>query len=383
MNVELAALERVECLLAALRRVVAAASPERTALAARLESTTGLSSAGIEWAIEHCLEQSPSDAELRRLVAGVAQAPRAHVILPASVFVAAHRALALALAAAPQVFVKPSRREPALIEALHAQAPGLFQVVEQIQPEPGDHVFAYGSDTTLEALRRSLPKASVLHAHGSGFGVAVVDLEAAPAVRLAADESEASARAEGDTDRAIARAIAEDTACFDQRGCLSPRFVLALADPPRARRFAERLANELAELERHLPLGRLDPDEQAEVTWHRQCAACFGDVLAAGSGSVSLRDAAEPAWLDQEGLAALEVPPAGRNLEVIAVRRLEPALEALRPWLTTVGCSSAALEARVRPLLRPIRIAPLGRMQRPPFDGPVDRRANPRGEVIG
>jgi hypothetical protein len=383
MNVELTALERVERLLAALCRVVAAASPERTALVARLESTTGLSSAGIEWAIEHCLEHSPSDAELRRLVAGVAQAPRAHVILPASVFVAAHRALALALAAAPQVFVKPSRREPALIEALHAQTPGLFQVVEQIQPEPGDHVFAYGSDTTLEALRRSLPKATVLHAHGSGFGVAVVDLEAAPAVRLAADESEASARVDANTDRAIARAIAEDTACFDQRGCLSPRFVLALADPPRARRFAERLANELAALERHLPPGRLDPDEQAEVTWHRQCAACFGDVLAAGSGSVSLRDAAEPAWLDEEGLAALEVPPAGRNLEVIAVRRLEPALEALRPWLTTVGCSSAALEARVHPLLGSIRIAPLGRMQRPPFDGPVDRRANPRGEVIG
>jgi hypothetical protein len=378
MNAELEAIERIERLLAALRRAVAPGSRERAALAARLESTTGLSSAGIQWSIEHCLEQSPSDAELRRLVAGVAQAPRAHVILPASVFVAAHRALALALAAAPHVFVKPSRREPALIEALHAQAPGLFHVVEQIQPEPGDHVFAYGSDTTLEALRRSLPKASVLHAHGSGFGVAVVDLGAAPPACAphVTDDPEA------DTDRAMARAIAEDTACFDQRGCLSPRFVLALADPARARRFAERLASELAELEHRLPLGRLDPGEQAEVTWHRQCAACFGDVLAAGAGSVSLRDPVEPAWLDDEGLTALEIPPAGRHLEVVAVRRLESALTTLRPWLTTVGCSSAALEASVRPLLDPIRVAPLGSMQRPPFDGPVDRRTNPRGEII-
>jgi hypothetical protein len=385
MDAERAALERLERLLAALRRAVAVASPERAALTARLENTTGLSSAGIEWAIEHCLEQDPSEIELRRLVAGVAQAPRAHVILPASVFVAAHRALALALAAAPQVFVKPSRREPALIEALHAQAPGLFQVVEQIRPEPGDHVFAYGSDTTLEALRRSLPNAAVLHAHGSGFGVAVVDLEAAPssgAPHTADADADADAEAEADSDRAMARAIAQDTACFDQRGCLSPRFVLALADPPRARRFAERLANELAEIERRLPPGRLDPGEQAEVTWHRQCAACFGDVLAAGAGSVSLRDAAQPAWLD-DGLAALEIPPAGRHLEVVAVRRLEPVLTALRPWLTTIGCSSAALEARLRPLLAPIRVAPLGSMQRPPFDGPVDRRADPRGEIIG
>lgn len=385
MEPQLAALERLARLLAAARRAVAPASPVRSSLAARLQITTGLSSAGVRWAIDHCLEQNPSDAELGRLVARVAPAPRAHVILPGSVFVAAHRALALALAAAPKVFVKPSRREPALIAALHAQAPGLFEVVERIVPEPGDHVFAYGSDTTLEDLRRSLPKGTVLHAHGSGFGVAVVDLETAPSASAHRDtgepEAEASVNAVATSDRAMARAIAADTACFDQRGCLSPRFVLALADPLRARRFAATLASELAELERRIPLGRLDPSEEAEITWHRQCAACFGEVLAAGSGSVSQRDAAEPAWLAEEGRAALEIPPAGRHLEVIALRRLEPALEALRPWLTTVGCSSA-LQARVQALLEPIRIAPLGRMQNPPFDGPVDRRADPRGEVI-
>jgi hypothetical protein len=29
-----------------------------------------------------------------------------------------------------------------------------------------------------------------------------------------------------------------------------------------------------------------------------------------------------------------------------------------------------------------VRVTRLGRMQRPPFDGPVDRRTSPLGEVI-
>jgi hypothetical protein len=370
MSAELAARERVEHLLVALRRILAAGSPERSALGRRLLETTGLSQAGVEWALQRCLEHSPSEAELTRLIGGVSPARRAHVIAPASVFVAAHRALALALAAAPRVCVKPSRREPALIEALHAQAPGLFEVVARIEPEAGDHVFAYGSDGTLEALRRELPKGTVLHAHGSGFGVAVVDLARAP--------STSGPDGDGET----AQAIAIDTACFEQRGCLSPRFVLALGDPSRVRRFAERLAAELAELERQLPIGQLDPAERAEGIWYRQCAACFGEVIAAGSGAVSVRDAAEPAWFEADGVAALQVPPAGRYLDVLAVRRLEPALEALRPWLTTAGCGSPELEARVGRVLDPIRVCALGRMQRPPFDGPVDRRADPRGVVL-
>jgi hypothetical protein len=370
MSVELAAQVRIERLLDALRRAIAPGSRQRDVLARRLVHTSGLSAAGVEWALEHCLEHSPSDAEVMRLIDAAPRARRAHVILPANVFVAAHRALALALATSPSVCVKPSRREPALIEALHAQAPDLFERVERIQPEPGDHVFAYGSDTTLEALRGELPSSTVLHAHGPGFGVAVVDLEQAPI------------GGEAEADREHARAIALDTASFDQRGCLSPRFVLALGEPSRARRFAERLAMALAELERQLPLGHLDPSERADTTWYRQCAACFGEVLPAGSGAVVVREPAQRRWLDGSGVTALDVPPAGRHLEVLALGRLEPALAALRPSLTSVGCSSPALEAIVRPLLDPIRVGSLGRMQQPPFDGPVDRRADPRGQII-
>ncbi|HTV26110.1 MAG TPA: acyl-CoA reductase, partial [Polyangiaceae bacterium] len=361
MSGPLAAMERLERLLAALERVMAPGSEARAALVARLRHTTGLSPANIEWALAHCLERTPSPAERMQLIGSVARAPRAHVILPGSVFVAPHRALALALAATPRVFVKPSRRDPALIEALHQQDPELFQLVQRIEPQAGDHVFAYGSDVTLDVLRRELPPGSVLHAHGSGFGVAVVELDAGEAELASA-----------------ARAIAEDTACFDQRGCLSPRFVLARGASAAVEPFARRLAEALGELEQRLPLGRLEPSERAEGAWYRQCAAYAGALLSAGSGAVSLRASSEaPELVAEDGALALEVPPSGRYLELIPIVRLEVAIRALRPWITCVGCANARLESLILPWLDPVRVTRVGQMQRPPFDGPVDRRPSP------
>jgi hypothetical protein len=69
-------------------------------------------------------------------------------------------------------------------------------------------------------------------------------------------------------------------------------------------------------------------------------------------------------------------------VEVLAIAQLEPAIRALRPWITSAGCASARLESLVLPWLDPVRVTRVGRMQRPPFDGPVDRRPNKLGEVI-
>jgi hypothetical protein len=365
------AAERIGRLLDAMRRLVEPSSLQRRELCARLVATTGLSAAGVELGIDHCLELTPSASELAALMAGVPAAPRAHVSLPSNVFVAAHRALALALAAAPRVFVKPSRREPALIEALLAAAPELFTRVDRLEVEAGDHVWAYGSDATLGEVRRALPRGAVLHAHGAGFGVALVDL---------GKGAEA-----GPTDTSLhgaARAIARDTVCFDQRGCLSPRFVLVLGDPQRLPRFGELLAQALAEAERSIPCGRFEPAERAQISWYRECAACFGSVLPAGQGGVSLRlEPAGPARFSASWLS--DALPSGRHLEVLALDRLGPVLSALEPWLTTVGCADARLEQRAGQLLAGARIARLGHMQTPPFDGPVDLRSAAAGEIIG
>ena len=360
-----AARERVERLLASARAVLAPGAPERSQLCARWVHSTGLSIEGIEWALEHCLELWPSAAELAALLAAAPQSDRAHVILPAQVFVAPLRALALALAAAPRVFVRPSRRDPTLIAALAAQACGLFECVERLSVQPGDHVWAYGADLTLAALRRQLPAGTFLHAHGTGFGVAVVDLATLPLGSLAA----------------CAAAIVRDTLCFDQRGCASPRLVLALGGEAAADPLAAALADALAAAARRVPRGVLSAEERAEESWYRQCVACFAPLIDTGHGSVSVRRA-ELALGGAGDLAALLLPPAGRHLQIVPIERLEPALSGLAPWLTSVGCSEPALEARARAVLPRARVAALGQMQTPAFDGPVDRRSDPAGELL-
>jgi hypothetical protein len=354
---------RVERLLALTRALLVT---ERARLHARWVTSTGLSSAGVDWAIEHCLELAPGTRELESLIAGAPRAERAHVILPAQVFVAAQRAQAVALAAAPRVFVRASRRDPTLISALAERAEGLFECVEQLAVQPGDHVWAYGADLTLGQLRRELPPGSVLHAHGSGFGVAVVDLVAPAAPGAIA---------------AHAAAIVRDTLCFDQRGCLSPRLVLALGAAARAQALASELAQALAAAGEHVPRGQFSPEERAEQSWYRQCLACFAPVVDTGHGSVSVRTL-DLASVSARGLAALLLPPVGRHLQVVPSERLEPALAGLEPWLTSVGCSEPALEQRVRTALPRARVGALGSMQKPAFDGPVDRRPDPAGELL-
>jgi len=360
-----AARARVERLLAIARELLAPDTAERSGLCARWVSSTGLSIEGVEWALAHCLELQPSAAELEAMLAAAPQAARAHVILPAQVFVAPLRALALGLAAAPQVFVRPSRRDPTLIAALAAHAAGLFQCVEQLAVQPGDHVWAYGADLTLAALRRQLPAGALLHAHGTGFGVAVVDVAALPL----------SSRA------GCAEAIARDTLCFDQRGCASPRLVLALGGAAGVDSFAAALADALTDAGRRVPRGVLSAEERAEESWYRQCMACFAPLLDTGHGSVSVRRA-EPLLGSALDPAALLLPPAGRHLQIVPIERLEPALAGLAPWLTTVGCSGPELELRARAVLPRARVCALGQMQTPAFDGPVDRRSDPAGELL-
>jgi len=360
--------ERVQRLLALSRRVAGPAAPGRADLCQRLCATSGLSRAGVEWALDHCLELEPGEAELDALVASVPRAPRAHVILPAQVFVAAHRALALGLACAPHVCVRASRRDPVFVEALAAEARGLFEPVARLTVQPGDHVWAYGADLTLAALRGELPRGAILHAHGDGFGVAIVDLPAlagVPGALLAA-----------------ASALARDTLAFDQRGCLSPRLVLALGSRELSLELAQALRGALAAAAGSVPRGWLSAEERADETWYRQCIGCFGSVLDAASGTVScLSSELETSEGDVVPLELL-LPPAGRHLLVVPVARLEPALQGLAPLITSAGCSHAELELRVKRWLPNARVCALGRMQTPPLDGPVDRRPDPAGERL-
>jgi hypothetical protein len=338
---------RVEALVASARQVADGASELGRRARAVLVESTGLSPENVEWSLCAALETSPSGGELAALLASVAPARAAHVILPANVFVAAHRAIALALAASAVVRVRSSRREPHFARLLLEGAPGLFELVDELAPERGDHVFAYGSDTTLAAVHSGLPPGTTLHAHGPGFGIAVVDACHA--------------------DEAAARALALDIAAFDQRGCLSPRVAFVLGERALAARFAALLAEALAAHARRVPLGRLDDAERADNARFRDTAIYAGPLLPAGPGSVCVTEG-----------AAL-IAPAGRNLCVVPAEELAGVLAEVDVSLVTaVGVAGAdALAGNIARVLPGARLSELGRMQRPAFDGPADRRGAP------
>jgi hypothetical protein len=346
---------RIERLLEAARILAHSGNFSGQAWRAAALTHSGLSQAGVELAIERCLERRVSDAELTLLLAGTPEAPHAHVLLSANVFVAALRAIAIGLAASERVSVRASRRDPGLANALHELTPGLFEIVPELAPAAGDRVWAYGADATLASLRASLPAGVWLHAHGHGFGAVVVE------------------ERDGRDPLAEARAIALDTLLFDQRGCLSPRVVCVRGSESAARELAEALAAELGKLELEVAPGPRSPPELAEARrWHDAAAYAF-ELFAAGSGLVSFSATGE-----------LSLPPVGRNLHVVGVSDPLRTLAPFHQHLTCVGVSaSAELESQLRSALGGARFASLGEMQRPPLDGPVDRRHGPDGERSG
>jgi hypothetical protein len=233
-------------------------------------------------------------------------------------------------------------------------APELFRVVGDLEPQPGDHVFAYGSDATMTSVRATLPPSVTFHAHGGGLGVVVID-----ASSLSAGEREA-----------CARRLADDVILFDQRGCLSPRVAAVLGTGADARDFASALATALAEREEAVPLGRLTPEEASHVTRYRDLVRYAAEVRPAGRGWVGVDVTPE----------AVVVPPTGRNVHVI---RADDA-NGLAPLGGRVAAFATHGSIALGPILAAMfpgaRGSVIGRMQSPPFDGPVERRAQKPGK---
>jgi Acyl-CoA reductase (LuxC) len=339
--------ERVFRIVQAARRIADPTDPLGREARDVLPGSTGLSPAGVALALERCLETDPTREEIASLVASVHEAPRAHVLLSANVFVAAHRAIALGLAASSEVFVRPSRREPEMVRLLARGAPELFRVVPELEPSLGDHAFVYGSDETIARVRQDFGPDVTVHAHGSGIGVVVV---------AADDTSDVSGAVEG---------IAEDVVLFDQRGCLSPRVVLVVGGEAGARVLANELARALDHAEQRVPRGRLDADEAASASRYRDTMRYGGVILPAGAGLVGL---------DITG-GAVVVPPVGRHVHMMLTTDLERSAALLGGIVVTVATLGLpTLEARALSCFPGARRSLIGRMQRPPFDGPVDRR---------
>jgi Acyl-CoA reductase (LuxC) len=331
-----------------LVRAARAVFDGRAAIAPEVARATGLTPEGVELGFD-CLERDPSAAELRALATGVEDAREIHVILSANVFVAPLRAIAVARAAARRVTVRPSARDPAfacaLVEAAGDDAIAIASDRDIASVEAGV-IHVYGRDETIVEVRaRARPGVRVM-AHGAGIGVGLVTRSA-------------------DVDRA-AGALAADVVPFDQRGCLSPRVCVVEGDEPRARSFAVALDRHLRGWAHRVPRGELSEDEHgAGVRW-RETMAFSGLVWPGPGHTVALAPRG----------AALAIPPPGRNVEVLSAPTLAAAAALVSPiahFIVALGCDDLVRAETIAP--PGARVSALGRMQRPPLDGPVDRRS--------
>jgi hypothetical protein len=339
--------ERVACvkrLLVAARAVYA----DRTHIASDIGKATGLTMAGVELGFAS-LERDASDADLCALVASAGSARSVHVILAANVFVASLRAIAIARAAADHVTVRPSSRDRAFTRALvEAARDDTIAVVEErdVSHSPAEEIHVYGHDATIGEVRARARPSVVVRGHGAGMGVAVVTR--AGGVDAAAD------------------GLAADIVPFDQRGCLSPRVAIVEGDDAQAHVFARALHERLRAWGSHVPRGVLSDDERIDAVRWRAAMAFAGCVWEGDHHAIALGSTGAP----------LAVPPPGRHVYVVPEPLLDTAAVRLAPvarFLVAVGTDDPPRVTRIVPPYA--RVSMLGGMQRPPLDGPVDRRS--------
>ncbi|WP_437684215.1 acyl-CoA reductase [Sorangium sp. So ce131] len=369
---------RVERAIAAGARIADPRDPLGEEARRRLPLTSGLSPEGVALALGRHLEVDPTRGELDALVAASGRARRCHVVLAANVCTAPLRAIAVATATAPEVFVRPSRRDPVVAELLvralqadeaFARAGGAVALVADLDlggaapRAPGDagegalgdaeraealaELHIYGTDQTVAALRAKAGPGVIVRGHGAGLGIAVVG----PGAALAE----------------AARDIAGDVVPFDQRGCLSPRFVLVEGPAERAEALARALHEALGEAGARIPRGPLDGAARAEIAMYRATLEAVGSFLEGDGHGVGLDPAPR----------SLLLPPAARVVHVAASSaQAAPSLLApLRGAITAIGAGGGGQLAAAASAVAPrARVSALGAMQRPPLDGPVDLR---------
>ena len=362
-----------ERVVAALTRVAARLSDSSDALAcelrASLRESTGLSPQMIEWGLATTLASLRPDT-LARLAASAREQgsalPLIGVVLAGNVFVAGVRALALPLLAGAHVLAKTATSEHALAEAwkraLDEANPRVGRRLELLHFARGDQAASkafcdaidalsvYGDDQTVARLQAQLRPGAALIPHGHGLSAAYVH---------------ASALADLPSAREVARKLALDVAAYDQRGCLSPHFVLVDADAPVApRAFAELLADDaLPARARELPPGLLTPHERALALQWRAVAAVRGELYEHTTHSVSF-----------EGDSAPRPSPGGRLISVHACKDPSP-LAAFAEHLKCVGIAAdARTSSTLAAAISGSYTCAIGSMQTPPFDAPADGR---------
>lgn len=337
--------------MADVRRLLGASRAvydDRARIAPEIARSTGLTLEGVLLGFS-CLERDATDADLRLLVEAAGDASSVHVILSANVFVAPLRAVAIARAASTRVTVRPSPRDPTLArELVRAAGDDAIAIVSDRDVASVDRgeIHVYGRDRTVAAVRARARPGVTVRAHGPGMGVALVT----PAADITA----------------AAETVASDVVLFDQRGCLSPRVVIVEGDDARGEALGAALHERLEGWQAQAPRGMLVDAERAEAARWRETVRFVGRVW---SGAGHLVGFAR--W---EGTSL--VPPSGRHVLVTSLSSFDDtvaALAAIARHVVVVGTDDPARLRGSTPTGS--RVVSLGLMQRPPLDGPVDRRS--------
>jgi hypothetical protein len=340
----------------------------------RIPLSAGLSQEMVSWALETSLAPVTQEA-LVALERGITPPhPRAlrarpgqlcAVVLAGNVFTAAIRALSFPLLLGWPVLAKASSHDHVFAELFElalretdvqlADALGVItfaadddEALSGALLEQADAVSVYGSDATLNVIRSSLSATVSFMGHGHGLGAALVG------GRALVDESGALE---------VARALALDIAAYDQRGCLSPHVIwVERGARVSSQEFAERVFQELAALSVRMPRGPLSaPDASAQLHW-RGVGTLRGELFEGEGFSVAY---------EEDG--ALRVSPGQRNVQVIAIDRIDQAADKLAPLgvhlkcLGLAGVDAQSLASKLAPRLAP-RLCPIGTMQTPALE---------------
>ncbi len=244
------------------------------------------------------------------------------------------------LAAAAEVLYWPSDAAAALRAALARS----------------DVLVAYGSDTTVAALRAAAPATTRVVTYHHRVAVAVVGREVL----------------NGSSVERVALDTARAVALFEQRGCVCPhRVYVEEGGELDADAFAERLASALEALESNLPSAPLDPEEGAALHQLRGTAE-----LLAASGQARVRHGGVAApWTVVRGAEPTvgDTPTLARGVQVITLADFEELASRLAAdgrHLQSVGY--AGLEERLGAIAAALghagaaRVVPIERLSFPP-----------------
>ncbi|HEX3716887.1 MAG TPA: acyl-CoA reductase [Verrucomicrobiae bacterium] len=226
-----------------------------------------------------------------------------------------------------------------------------------------DCVVATGSDETLAAISKNIPRTARFIGYGTRVSFGYVARESL-----------------GRDAQAVVKRAATDVVAWNQCGCLSPHvFYVEEGGAINGENFADMLAKELQAFEETHPRGQLSAAEAASIARRRS----FYEVRAAHSPDTKM-------WASNESTAwtvVLEADPKfqvsclNRFIYVKTVTSVEQALhgaDLLRDKISTVGLAAGhdntAELAMKFARLGAKRICPLGEMQRPPLGWRHDGR---------